>query len=321
MSLELGQPNLVTFSQTLMDLARRDPDLLVVTSDSRGSGKLLPFAQTYPDQIIEVGIAEQNLVGISAGLASSGKNVFAVSPSCFLTARSLEQIKNDVCYSDNPVTLIGISAGVSYGALGTTHHSLHDLAVLRAIHNIDIIVPADNFETRGAIQAAYERAHPVFVRFGKRKMYDLPRKDPYFEIGKAMSIREGKDVVFIATGETVYPALAAALKLEEEQGLQCGVISMATIKPLDKAALREAARQYQAIITVEEHSVHGGLGEACAGVLIQENLSLPFSIVGIPDEYTVTGSQLEIFGHYGISEDGLAERARKIWNTTTNGTK
>ena len=149
--------------------------MVVVTSDSRGSGKLVPFAMELPQQIVEVGIAEQNLVGVAAGLAAAGKIPFAVSPACFLTARSLEQIKNDVCYSDNPVKVIGISAGVSYGALGTTHHSLHDLAVLRAINNIDIVVPADNFESTQAIHAAAAQTRPIYVRFGKAAMYDLPR--------------------------------------------------------------------------------------------------------------------------------------------------
>ena len=313
MNLELGKPNLVAFSETLMELAGQDPDLLVVTSDSRGSGKLIPFAEKYPEQVIEVGIAEQNLVGMSAGMASTGKKVFAVSPACFLTARSLEQIKNDVCYSDNPVNIIGISAGVSYGALGSTHHSTHDIAVLRAINNISIVIPADNFETREAIKAAYRSEHPVFVRFGKQKMYHLHQNDETFEIGKAITIREGKDLVFIVTGETVYPALTAAQQLEQ-LGLKCGVISMHTVKPLDVNALLSAAGQYNAIITVEEHSVNGGLGEACAGVLMQEDIRIPFKIVGLPDEYTVTGSQSDIFRHYGITREGLAGTAQKLLN-------
>src|ERR1700758_2970094 len=159
--MELAQANLEVFSATLLELARQNSDLLVVTSDSRGSAKLAPFAKAVPGQIVEVGIAEQNLVGVAAGLAAAGKTVFAVSPACFLTARSLEQIKNDVCYSDRPVTAVGISAGVSYGALGTTHHSLHDFAVLRAINNVDIVAPADNFETRGAVLAAARSGRPA----------------------------------------------------------------------------------------------------------------------------------------------------------------
>src|SRR6202041_2790926 len=172
--MELALANLETFATTLLELARQDSDLLVVTSDSRGSAKLAPFAKAAPGQIVEVGIAEQNLVGVAAGLAAAGKNVFAVSPACFLTARSLEQIKNDVAYSDNPVTLVGISAGVSYGALGSTHHSLHDLAALRAINNIDIVVPADNAETGEAIGAAALGKTPIYLRFGKAPLYHLP---------------------------------------------------------------------------------------------------------------------------------------------------
>src|SRR5215471_16464792 len=165
--LKMGRANLDVFAETLLGLAKADRNVLAVTSDSRGSGKLGPFGAALPDQLIEVGIAEQNLVGIAAGLASAGKIVYAVSPACFLTARSLEQIKNDVAYSDNPVKLIGISAGVSYGALGTTHHSLHDYAVLRAITNLEIIVPADNFETREVIRQVANRTKPVYIRFGK----------------------------------------------------------------------------------------------------------------------------------------------------------
>src|SRR5204862_2967822 len=166
-------PNLEEFADTLLALAQQDRNVLAVTSDSRGSGKLGPFGQKLPDQIVELGIAEQNLVGIAAGLASAGKIVYAVSPACFLTARSLEQIKNDVAYSDNPVKLIGISAGVSYGALGSTHHSLHDFAVLRAINNITVVAPADNYEKAEAIMLAAELDKPVYLRFGKKNMTHL----------------------------------------------------------------------------------------------------------------------------------------------------
>src|SRR6201987_6138299 len=193
-----------------LGIAREDSDLLVVTSDSRGSAKLAPFAKSAAGQIIEVGIAEQNLVGIAAGLAAAGKNFFAVSPACFLTARALEQIKNDVCYSDRPVKVVGISAGVSYGALGSTHHSLHDFAALRAIHNITIVAPADNFETREAVQAALRMSKPIYLRFGKKVMPQLPRLGSSFELGHASLIRSGNDLSFLASGETVAPALEAA---------------------------------------------------------------------------------------------------------------
>ncbi len=310
-TLTTGRANLEEFAATLMELAEKDTNILAVTSDSRGSAKLVSFAENFPEQIVEIGIAEQNLVGVSAGLASAGKNVFAVSPACFLTARSLEQIKNDVAYSNQPVTLVGISAGVSYGALGSTHHSTHDVAVLRAIPNIDVVVPADNFETREAIFYASKSKKPVYLKFGKKAMPNLPRLEKKFEIGKASTICEGEDVAFIACGETVAPAYEAALQLEA-RGIKAEVISMHTVNPLDKEMVKKLAKKCRAIVTVEEHSIHGGLGEACASLLMQEQLFVPFKIVGIPDENTVTGSQNDIFKHYGITGDGLMETALNL---------
>jgi transketolase len=311
LGLTMGRANLEAFADTLLELAKDDRDVLAVTSDSRGSGKLGPFAAALPNQIVEVGIAEQNLVGMAAGLASAGKNVFAVSPACFLTARALEQIKNDVAYSDVPVSVVGISAGVSYGALGSTHHSLHDIAALRAIHNIDIVVPADNFETRAAVHAASDSNRPVYLRFGKAALYDLPRGGYEFEIGRARVIRDGRDVAFIATGETVIHALFAAASLER-QGLSCRVVSMHTVKPLDAQAVLRCAAECRAVVTAEEHSVAGGLGEACASLLMQSGARVPFRAVGIPDEYTVTGSQADIFRHYGLSMEGLSTAALEL---------
>jgi transketolase len=311
LGLKLGRSNLDEFAATLMELAKANPNIVAVTSDSRGSGKLGPFAQVLPKQLVEVGIAEQNLVGITAGLAACGKKSFGVSPACFLTARSLEQIKNDVCYSDVPATLIGISSGVSYGALGSTHHSLHDLAALRAIHNLSIVVPADNFETRATIQAAAKSTKPLFIRFGKAAMFSLHPQETKFEIGKAIPLRDGNDMAFIATGETVVHAWLAAGQLAE-RGLNCRVISMHTVKPLDIQAVLKAGRECRAVVTVEEHSVHGGLGEACASVLMQAGVTVPFRIAGIPDEDTVTGAQADIFRHYGISMEGLSATALKL---------
>jgi transketolase len=310
-TLQAGKANLDVFAETLENLARQDNSLFIVTSDSRGSGKLTNFCKNLPNQVVETGIAEQNLVGVAAGLASTGKKVFAVSPASFLTARSLEQIKNDVAYSDNPVKLVGISAGVSYGALGLTHHSLHDLAVLQAIHNITIIVPADNFETTHAIQAAVTHLHPVYLRFGKSPMPHVHEPNSTFEIGKAIVLSEGSDITFVAIGETVPRALMASYLLEEK-GISCGVISMHTLKPLDTQAVFHAASHTRAMITVEEHSVFGGLGSSVASFLMQAGVHLPFKIVAIPDEYIVTGSQQDIFTHYGITQEGLTASAQEL---------
>jgi len=311
LGLKMGRANLEVFADTLLSMARTNWDILAVTTDSRGSGKLGPFAHALPDQLVELGIAEQNLVGVAAGLASAGKTVYAVSPACFLTARALEQIKNDVAYSEVAVKVIGISAGVSYGALGSTHHSLHDLAVLRAINNIDIVVPADNFETCGIIRQSVHRESPTYIRFGKAPLYDLNSQSSEFELGKAITLRDGKDIAFIATGEAVIHALLAAGALAE-MGHDSRVISMHTIKPLDANLVRRAGRECRAVVTVEEHSIFGGLGEACAAILLQAGISVPFQIAGIPDEHTVTGSQADIFRHYGISMEGLTQRAKTI---------
>jgi transketolase len=311
LGLKMGRANLDEFAAILEELAKANANIVAVTSDSRGSGKLGPFGKALPKQLVEIGIAEQNLVGITAGLAACEKKSFGVSPACFLTTRALEQIKNDVCYSDVAATLVGISAGASYGALGSTHHSLHDLAALRAIHNISIVVPADNFETREAIRAAAKSRKPVYVRFGKAAMYELHKPETKFEMGKAIQVRDGSDVAFIATGETVVHALLAAGHLAG-RGLNCRVISMHTIKPLDTETILKAGHECRAVVTVEEHSVHGGLGEACASVLMQAGINVPFKIVGMPDEDTMTGAQADIFRHYGISMEGLNETALRL---------
>lgn len=308
LGLKMGRANLDAFAEQLTELARADRNIIAVTSDSRGSGKLAPYGKELPKQIVEVGIAEQNLVGITAGLAACGKKSFGVSPSCFLTARALEQVKNDICYSNIPATLVGISSGVSYGALGSTHHSLHDLAALRAINNVTILVPADNFEAKAAIRYAAGAGKPTFVRFGKAAMYDLHKPDTTFEVGRAITLRTGNDVAFLATGETVVHCLLAAGALAD-RGIQARVLSIHTVKPLDTEAILRAGRECKAVIAAEEHLVNGGLGEACASVLIQAGVAVPFRIAAIPDEDTVTGSQADIFRHYGLSMEGLAERA------------
>ncbi len=304
--------NQEVFAETITELARENSDMLVVTSDSRGSGKLVPFGEAFPDQIIEVGIAEQNLVGIAAGLASTGAHVFAVSPAPFLTARSLEQIKNDVCYSDHPVTLVGISAGVSYGALGTTHHSIHDIAALRAINNIRIVVPADAAETRMVVRAAAAAGEPVYLRLGKRPVPALPGTVTEASVfHRARRLCNGSDAALLACGEAVAPALAAAERLAAEN-IKASVHSVPCIRPIDTNSILDAARNASAVVTVEEHSVHGGLGEACAALLLHHGIHKPFRIIGFPDEVMVNGSQQEIFEHYGLTKDGIVAVTRQL---------
>ncbi len=307
----IQKANLEIFAETLLDLAKKDREIVVVTSDSRGSGKLTQFGKELPDQIIEVGIAEQNLVGICAGLAAVGKKVFGVSPSSFLTARSLEQIKNDIAYSNHPVTLVGISAGVSYGQLGSTHHSIHDLAVLRTINNISIVVPSDNFETRESIKEAVNYKSPLFIRFGKKPMLKIHNENDNFEIGKGVKIRKGSDIMFVTTGETAQRALLAS-EILNKKNLSCLLINMHTIKPFDYDLFLNSLSKVKAVITVEEHSENGGLGEKCAGIISQSNIQIPFKIIGFPDEYMTNGSQSDVLNHYNMSPEKLAKIAEDI---------
>lgn len=308
LGLRMGRANLEVFADTLLEIAQGDTNVLAVTSDSRGSGKLKPFGDALPKQIVEVGIAEQNLVGVSAGLARAGKNVFGVSPACFLATRSLEQIKNDVCYSDVPVTLVGISAGVSYGALGSTHHSLHDFAALRAIHNVTIVAPADNRETRAAVEWAATHDRPVYLRFGKAPLYDLSDEPPPSDPRQATLLRKGADLAFVATGEAVIHCLLAA-ELLAEQGAEASVLSVPAVKPLDDGRVLAACSDCPVVVTAEEHSIHGGLGDAVAALLLKSGVAPVFRAVAILDEDTYTGSQADIFNRYGLTMEGLAERA------------
>ena len=307
----IQKANLEVFAETLFNLAKKDKEIVVVTSDSRGSGKLTQFGKELPEQIIEVGIAEQNLVGICAGLAAVGKKVFGVSPSSFLTARSLEQIKNDIAYSNHPVTLVGISAGVSYGQLGSTHHSIHDLAVLRTINNISIVVPSDNFETKESIKEAVNYKSPLFIRFGKKPMLKIHNEDDTFKIGKGVKIIEGSDVMFVTTGETAQRALLAS-EILQKKNISCSIINMHTIKPFDSDLFLDCLSKVKAVITVEEHSENGGLGEKCASIISQSNINIAFKILGFPDEYMTNGSQSDVLDHYNMSPEKLAEIAEDI---------
>ena len=313
MDNQIGKANLEVFAETLLQEAKLNNKIVAVTSDSRGSGKLVPFGKQLPYQLIEVGIAEQNLVGVCAGLSAAGKKVFGVSPSSFLTARSLEQIKNDIAYSNQPVVLVGISAGISYGQLGATHHSIHDFAVLRAINNMTIVSPADNFETAEVVKQSLDYDKPLFIRYGKKPTLNLHKEGQKFKIGKAIVVNQGDDIVLIATGETVQRAYLASQILKNE-GLNATVISMHTIKPFDKETFLEAVSSAKVLISLEEHSIYGGLGEMCASILSQEKISINFKILGIPDEYMINGSQSEVLDHYDMDPNKISELAKFLIN-------
>ena len=307
----LGKPNLEIFADTLLREAKQDSKIIVVTSDSRGSGKLVPFGKELPQQIVEVGIAEQNLVGISAGLSASGKKVFAVSPASFLTARSLEQIKADIAYSDQPVCLVGISAGISYGQLGSTHHSIHDFAVMRCINNMTIVAPADNFEASEVIKQAISYDHPLYIRYGKKPMLNIHSGKTQFQIGKAIIVEEGEDVALIATGETVQRAFLAS-QILKGNNINSTIVSMHTIKPFDSETFLKIAKKSKVIVSIEEHSEFGGLGEQCASLLAQNQINTNFKIIGIPDEYMVNGSQSDVLDYYNMSPEKIANITKSL---------
>ena len=305
-------PNRQVICETLAELARDDRDIMVLASDSRGSAAMAPFAKEFPDQFVEVGIAEQNIVGISAGLAHSGKKPFVTSPACFLSMRSIEQIKVDVAYSGTNVKLVGISGGVSYGALGMSHHSVQDIAVARAIPGLAVVLPADRHETKRMTEALVKHEGGVYVRIGRNPVEDSYESDEEceFVLGQAVTMRDGTDLTIIAAGETVRVALDAHEALKEA-GVSCRVINMHTIKPLDEEAVLRVAGETGHIITVEEHSIHGGLGAAVAEVVVQHK-PVPMRIVGIPDEPAIAGKTSEVFEHYGISANNLKRLALEL---------
>lgn len=296
-----------SFTDTLLELARVDKDIVAVTTDARGSVTLGAFAEELPAQFVECGIAEQNAVGISAGLAHSGKKVFVCGPACFYVARSLEQVKVDLAYSRNPVKILGVSGGVAYGALGATHHSLHDIAVLRTFPGMNIVLPCDARQTRKLVSLLVDYPEPVYVRVGRAAVPDVYENDDFeFSIGKANRLLEGKDLTIIATGETVYHAYQAGLMLREK-GIGARVIDMAWIKPCDREAVKQAAEETGRIITVEEHSRYGGLGAMVAEILSEK--PVPLRILGIPDENAIHGNSLEIFAYYGLDDKGIYNNA------------
>jgi transketolase len=295
-----------SFASTIEALAETDPRIVTVVSDSVGSSKLGNFGKRWPERMVNVGIAEQTVVAVGAGLANGGKVPFVSAASCFLTARAMEQIKADIAYSNVNVKLIGQSSGVAYGELGPTHHSIEDMAWLRLLNNLTLIVPADPWQTEQAIRAAAAMDGPVFVRVSRMPVPALQRTNPVFEIGKAEILVEGEDAAIIANGTMVHRAVAAAQTLAAE-GISVRVVNMATVNPLDEAAILAAA-ETGAIVTIEEHSVRGGLGGAVAEV-VTANAPVPMRIMGFPG-VVPTGSAEWLMEHFGLTEAGIVDAVK-----------
>ena len=295
----------------LVEAAKEDKDVVALCSDSRGSASMTKFADTYPEQFVEVGIAEQNLVSISAGLAKCGKKPYASSPASFLSTRSYEQCKVDVAYSNTNVKLIGISGGVSYGALGMSHHSAQDIAAMCSIPNMRVYIPSDRLQTEHLFKALLKDEKPAYIRVGRNPVEDVYEEGNVpFEMDRATVLREGTDIAIIACGEMVKPAADAA-KLLEEKGIHAAVVDMYCIKPLDKAAIVKAASGAKAVITVEEHAPFGGLGSMVSQVVGSE---CPRKVVNLalPDAPVITGTSKEVFDHYGLNAEGIAKKAMEL---------
>lgn len=302
-------PNRKAICDVLVKEAKNDRDITVLCSDSRGSASLAPFAAEYPEQFVEVGIAEQNLVSIAAGLAHCGKKAFAASPACFLSTRSYEQCKVDVAYSNTNVKLIGISGGISYGALGMSHHSAQDIAAMSAIPDMRVYLPSDRHQTAKLVEELLKDDKPAYIRVGRNPVEDIySEEDCPFELDRATVLHEGTDAVIIACGEMVRPAYEAASLLKGD-GIQAAVLDMYCVKPLDKEAVIRFASDAKVVVTAEEHAPFGGLGSMVSQVVSRH---CPRKVINIalPDAPVITGTSQEVFDTYKMNAEGIAETVK-----------
>lgn len=306
----MGKANKQVVCEVLMELAKTDSEITVLCSDSRGSGSMTEFANSYPQQFVEVGIAEQSLVSVAAGMANAGKKPVACSPAAFLSTRSMEQIKVDCAYSHTNVLLLGISGGVSYGALGMTHHSTTDIAAIASIPGMRVYFPSDRLQTEKLTRALMEDSEPAYMRVGRNPVEDVYEEGNVpFEMDKATVLREGKDLAIIATGEMVLAAKQAGEKLAD-MGIEATVIDMYCIKPLDKTAVLKAAETGQ-IITVEEHVAIGGMG-SMVSQLVAASATCRVVNLTLPDTPVITGTSAEVFRYYGLDSDGIVKTALEL---------
>jgi transketolase len=300
----------VAYSSVLEELAAQDQRVCAVINDSLSSAKLKSFKTKYPDRFINVGIAEQNLVGVGCGLANSGMIPYLCAASCFLTARAMEQIKVDLAYSKTNVRLCAMSPGMAYGQLGPTHHSIEDLAWMRVLPNLTVIVPADPVETAAVMRYSLVHEGPMFLRIARLPVPRVHGDDYEFRSGKAVRLREGSDVTLIANGLMVCRALDAAKALEV-RGISARVLNMSTLKPLDHEAILDAARTTRGIVTAEEALAAGGLGGAIAEVLAQQHPT-PMRILGVPDVFAPTGKAEFLLEHFGLTAAGIERAALEL---------
>ncbi len=298
------------FAETLVEIAQSDPRIVAVCNDSVGSSNLSAFQKLFPERLVNVGIAEQDMVGVSAGLANGGFIPFVCGAAPFLTGRALEQIKVDAAYNALPIVLCGMSPGMAYGELGPTHHSIEDLSWLRAIDGLAIVVPADPAQTRAAVRWAAGSGVPSYLRIGRTKAPSVTADDSNaFAFGQANVLRQGSALTIVATGILVSRALEAAEVLAG-RGIEARVLNISTIKPLDEAAIVAAARETGAIVTAEEAMTEGGLGAAVAAVVVR-HAPAPMRILGVKG-FAPTGSATFLLDHFGLNRDGIVAAALEL---------
>ena len=304
-------PNRQAICETLMEYAKTDKDIVVLCSDSRGSASLAPFFKEFPDQSVEVGIAEQNLVSISAGLASCGKKPWCASPASFVSTRSYEQCKVDVAYSRTNVKIIGISGGISYGALGMSHHSAQDIAAMSAIPDMRVYLPSDRRQTKKLVESLLKDEQGAYIRVGRSPVEDIYSEDNCpFEMNRATVLAKGTDVLLVACGEMVCPAKEAS-ELLQKDGVSAAVLDMYCVKPLDTETLLQYAEKVQAVVTVEEHAPSGGLGSMVAQA-VAERCPKKVKCLALPDAPVITGTSQEVFDYYGLNAEGIAKVTKKL---------
>lgn len=304
-------PNRQVICDVLTEQGKQNRDIVVLCSDSRGSASLAPFANALPKQFVEVGIAEQNIVSIAAGLATCGKRPLVASPACFLSTRSMEQVKVDVAYSVTNVKLIGISGGISYGALGMTHHSAQDIATMASIPGLRVYLPSDRFQTKALLEALVKDEQPAYIRVGRNPVADVYNEGAVpFALNKATLVQDGSDITLIACGEMVAAAKEAGQRLAS-QGISTRVLDMYCVKPIDTEAILKAATETKAIITIEEHGAIGGMG-AMVSQIVGSNKPVPVQNLALPDSPVITGKSQEVFDYYGLNAAGIEQTAMTL---------
>ena len=301
------------YGRTLAELGKTNDKIVGITADLAKTTAIVHFADAFPDRFFNVGIAEQNMFGIAAGLAKSGLIPFASTMAVFTCLRAGEQVRTDIAYQNLPVKIIATHAGISFGHAGTTHHCTEDFAVMRSIANMTVICPADGIETSKAVQACVETPGPVYIRIGRGFEPPCYENDHYkFEIGKAITMREGTDLTIICCGIAVLQSLQAAKTLAEQDGLSVRVINMHTIKPLDRDAIMSAVKDTRRILTIEEHNVIGGLGDAVGSVIAESGKGCVFRKHGIYDEFSTIGYAEDLYAHYKLDANGIIDQVRSM---------